>query len=275
MNKYTSKKRETALIIGLGLVLVVVVWFFAKNFWPNLFKKNKKSSMISKEIAEVPFITNEKLYNMLRSESKIAVVDIRPKEDFRKGHIEKSLNIPLDNFYADALSREKVNKMDDIIFYDSEGKIKDLALVTKNAQLKGFVNAKYLRGGLNSWKKAGYPLVSGDVTTNSNKIKTMTPEQFAVTLELEFIDPQIIDIRNPVEFENEHIIDAENIPLAELEKNISKISNIKTVLIYGESKEDQEYAASILFDLNFLNIYMLEGGLEAWKNSGGRVEKKQ
>jgi rhodanese-related sulfurtransferase len=132
-----------------------------------------------------------------------------------------------------------------------------------------------LRGGIRGWLASGYPLVSNDAasTTNSNaKIKSLTPAQFAVSLDRDYIDPQIVDLRGSADYNAEHIINSINIPLMELEKRSDELSLIKTVLIYANAKEDQESAAVTLFDLGYPNVYMLEGGLKAWKDANGKIE---
>jgi rhodanese-related sulfurtransferase len=57
-----------------------------------------------------------------------------------------------------------------------------------------------------------------------------------------------------------------------LEKDQGKLSPIKKIILYGASEEEAARAAASLFDLNLYNVWVLDGGLEAWKNAGGKTD---
>jgi 3-mercaptopyruvate sulfurtransferase SseA len=57
-----------------------------------------------------------------------------------------------------------------------------------------------------------------------------------------------------------------------LEFDQKGISRTSKIIIYGDNQEQASNAAATLFDLNYLNAYVLEGGLDAWKAAGGQLE---
>lgn len=80
-----------------------------------------------------------------------------------------------------------------------------------------------------------------------------------------------IDVREPVEFEAGHLEGAVNIPYFEIEARKGEINTDHPNVIYCIfSSWRAPYAANVLADLGFSNIYVLEGGISSW-NAGGQV----
>ena len=79
----------------------------------------------------------------------------------------------------------------------------------------------------------------------------------------------LVDVREPIEYEAEHIEGAMLIPLAELDR--SKLSNIvdKTIVLYCRSGKRSESAYEKIknYELKH-NYYSLKGGILAWKEDG-------
>jgi rhodanese-related sulfurtransferase len=76
-------------------------------------------------------------------------------------------------------------------------------------------------------------------------------------------DFQLIDVREPFEYEMSNI-GGENIPLANVMLEASKISKDKPVIMQCRSGKRSAAAAQQLEQLGYTNIYNLEGGILAW-----------
>ena len=78
--------------------------------------------------------------------------------------------------------------------------------------------------------------------------------------------PKIIDVREPWEFENDHI-DAENIPMGEIPGRISELSVYKDLelVICCRSGGRSGNIANYLRTQGFTNVRNLTGGMLAWK----------
>lgn len=86
------------------------------------------------------------------------VIDIRSKDEFRKGHLPDAINIP---------SRDVQKRMNEIESY----KDKPVILICKTGTTagatgsllakEGFTNLNKLRGGILEWQGANLPLVKG------------------------------------------------------------------------------------------------------------------
>jgi rhodanese-related sulfurtransferase len=79
-------------------------------------------------------------------------------------------------------------------------------------------------------------------------------------------DIQLIDVREPAEFESAQI-GGELIPLGTIPQNVDKISKDKQVIIH--CKSGKRSANAIMFlesNFGYENLYNLEGGILAWRD---------
>jgi len=114
-----------------------------------------------------------------------------------------------------------------------------------------------------------------------DEIKTLSPAEVKAILDEdkrgEFL---LIDVRQPVEYEEGHLPGSVLMPLDELESRRDELfrelySGRKTI-IYCRSGRRSMAAAIALCDLGLKNLYILEGGLNNWnfKTLKGKMEKK-
>lgn len=78
-------------------------------------------------------------------------------------------------------------------------------------------------------------------------------------------DFQLIDVREPFEYELSNL-GGENIPLADITNEASKISKTKPVIVQCRSGARSKAAIQQLEALGYTNLYNLTGGILAWKN---------
>lgn len=76
-------------------------------------------------------------------------------------------------------------------------------------------------------------------------------------------DFQLIDVREPFEYEMSNL-NGENIPLAGVVIEASKISKDKPVIMQCRSGARSAAAAMQLEQLGYSNVYNLKGGILAW-----------
>lgn len=80
----------------------------------------------------------------------------------------------------------------------------------------------------------------------------------------------IIDIREPDEYAREHIVGARNAPISKL--NGAPVHQQGDVVIYHCKSGMRTEANAHLLPTESCEAYVLEGGLEAWKSAGLKVE---
>ncbi|WP_377888537.1 rhodanese-like domain-containing protein [Alkalihalobacillus sp. R86527] len=100
------------------------------------------------------------------------------------------------------------------------------------------------------------------------KLKTLTEEEFIAG----YRKAQLIDIREPKDFDNGHILGARNIPVSQLKMRMKEIRKDQPVYMYDHNGIITSRAASMLSKNGIKDLYQLKGGFKKW---GGKVKKKK
>ncbi len=89
-------------------------------------------------------------------------------------------------------------------------------------------------------------------------------------------DALLLDVREPDEYANGHIVNARNVPLGQLEARLRDFEKAKhkPVIVHCASGSRASSAASMLRGKGFEKVYTLSGGIEAWRQAGLPLEKK-
>jgi rhodanese-related sulfurtransferase/rubrerythrin len=77
----------------------------------------------------------------------------------------------------------------------------------------------------------------------------------------------LLDVRQPGEYETEHIPGAKLIPLPGLKDGLSQLDKHKPVIAYCAIGGRSLAAAQLLSGLGFKKIYNLQGGIKAWQGN--------
>ena len=112
-------------------------------------------TMIKSALSGVKNITHQDLVLKVNRENA-KVVDVRSKDEFKKGHIVDALNVPLADIKNNQLAVLEKFKSSPIILVCNTGMTSGQA-----AQLlakQGFENLANLKGGMNEWQSANLPV---------------------------------------------------------------------------------------------------------------------
>lgn len=102
-------------------------------------------------------------------------------------------------------------------------------------------------------------------------MKKMTPSELRKRLDANEVT--LVDVREPVEHRSECIEGACSIPLAQISKEKLPSATLP-IVVHCQSGPRSEQAYEKLLQQNpGLDIYMLVGGIAAWKNAGFPVKK--
>ena len=77
---------------------------------------------------------------------------------------------------------------------------------------------------------------------------------------------ELIDVREPFEFETARIDGAKLIPLGEISERVDELHREKTFIIHCHSGARSAQAVQLLKQRGFANVYNLEGGIDAWSD---------
>jgi rhodanese-related sulfurtransferase len=272
--RQNEKNQHKVFVIGFSLIVLLLLWFLLKPFvsnWKN-GQPGRDEQKANEEILKAPSVMPEDLFKKVQSNSKIFLADTSSPEEFSRGHIATAVNIQADKLDKDFFTALGADRTADIFIVNQGDKLVDLATVVNKIVSQGFVNAKYLRGGISGWREKGFPLVSsGGSDQDSAKVKRITIDEIKKDAQISPDLLQFLDVRNKEIFAKEHIVQAINVPLSELESRKSEIPVLKKIIVYGSNEKEGFQAAATLIYLNFFNIYQMDGEIAEWKAAEGKV----
>lgn len=84
----------------------------------------------------------------------------------------------------------------------------------------------------------------------------------------------IIDVRPPDGYRTGHICGSVSVPVEAIEEVCQGLDTERLIVVYGGARDSAEgfVAADKLHTLSFHDVFVLDGGLSAWKNAGGCLE---
>jgi len=88
-------------------------------------------------------------------------------------------------------------------------------------------------------------------------------------------DAAVLDVREPGEFAQGHILNARNIPVGELDARVKEIERLKgkPLIVSCATGNRSGTAAAALRKHGFANAVALRGGVAAWQQAGLPTEK--
>ncbi len=99
-------------------------------------------------------------------------------------------------------------------------------------------------------------------------VKTVTEEEFRAG----YRKAQLIDVREPNEFEGGHILGARNIPMSQLKMRMKELRPDLPVYLYDQNGLRSARAAQFLHRKGYKDLTQLQGGFKKWS---GKVKTKK
>lgn len=101
----------------------------------------------------------------------------------------------------------------------------------------------------------------------STYLKVLTEEQFIEG----YRKAQLIDVREPQEFDKGHILGARNIPVTQMKQRLVEMRPDKPVYLYCQGTSRAARAAQLLHKNGYEDLYTLKGGFKKWT---GKIKSK-
>ncbi|MDG1711619.1 MAG: MBL fold metallo-hydrolase [Flavobacteriaceae bacterium] len=191
-------------------------------------------------------------FEIAANETGAIILDVRHQDDFAKGHIPQSIFIGIDGGFAPWVGAMIGNVDQAILIVTPEGREEET--VTRLARV-GFDNTLgYLKGGMNSWKKAAKTIDTVEGIEVANFKSLAEKEQL-----------NIFDVRKSGEYLSEHLIDANNTPLDFLNNHMSEFPTEGHFYLHCAGGYRSMIAASILKSRGIHNLIDVRGGFAAIK----------
>ncbi len=178
------------------------------------------------------------------------ILDTRTNMEFYKGFIPQALNIGLDGDFAPWVGALIVDVKQPLLLVTEEGKEEET--VTRLSRV-GFDNIiGHLKGGFGAWLQAG---------KEADVVDRITATQFANDVKPE--TDKVVDIRKETEYAAEHVSEAYNRPLANINEWIKDINPDEHFFLHCAGGYRSMIAASILQARGYRNFTEVEGGFKA------------
>jgi hydroxyacylglutathione hydrolase len=187
----------------------------------------------------VPRLADDKLAQTV---SNALVIDTRPAEEFAKGHVAGTLNIPLGGSFITWAGWLIPSDQDIYVVTD---RIDDVR------RALGLIGLDRIAGVFPPAAAAGneqVPQVSAD----------------ELTQRLPSNDLVVVDVRNDNEWKEGHIADAIHIPLGQLAQRVNELAASDNIVVHCQGGSRSAIAASLLQKLGRKNVANLTGGYRAY-----------
>ena len=129
-------------------------------------------------------------------------------------------------------------------------------MVTRLARVGYDYTLGYLKGGFDAWKNAGKEV---------DKIRSISAAQFAE--EWKEKKYTVLDVRKPGEYLSEHVENAANLPLDDINENLASLNKDENYFVHCAGGYRSMIFASILKARGFENLTDVKGGFKAIKES--------
>jgi len=190
------------------------------------------------------------------------LVDVREIDEYQQVRIPGSSFMPLSS-----LSEQFEELPTDIpvILYCRTGS-RSAHAVTALTYHASFTNVVNMEGGIVEWYEEGLPVAIEhvDIPVDQRPFSEMEPELAAKDLangEIRWV----VDVRPSAQFGTGHVPGATNIPFRQLPLRYAELPKAETVLVACDRGEISTIAARLLADLDFNDVRIIDGGIEAWR----------
>lgn len=185
------------------------------------------------------------------NETGALVLDTRDPETFAKGFIPNAISIGINGSFAPWVGALIPDIQQPILIIADQGQEEEV--VTRLARV-GYDHAiGYLKGGFEAWKEAG---------KETDCILSLGADKFA-GLYAANSDLKVVDVRKPSEYQAEHAVNAQNVPLDHLNDHLAELPTDETMYLHCAGGYRSMIAASILKARGYDNVVNIAGGFKA------------
>jgi hydroxyacylglutathione hydrolase len=215
-------------------------------YFATMKEQNKRGPQLLSELPVIQSGTTETLAQALAAGERI--IDLRPADQFRAGHIAGSINLPATSGFLNWAGW----------FTDAKqpiGLIGDSAQLGQAVQLLRQIGSDQIRQTWSLDLLAEWPETLATIA-DYQPTAAQIPHGFA-----------LLDVRNRDEYAQEHIAGSLNIPLNELATRVAELPK-QPVLVQCASGTRSAIASSLLSAAKIAEVHNFQGGIQAWKRAG-------
>ena len=227
---------------------------------PQYFPKNVMINIQGYENLETVLERGNKALNpaafeLVANETRALILDTRNPEDFAKGFVPNSINIGINGSFAMWVGELIIDIKQEILIVAEDNSNVEEA-ITRLSRV-GYDNTiGFLDGGFAAWSNSGKEI---------DTVSRITAAELEAKVNSE--ETTIIDVRKISEYQSEHLVNAENIPLNELNDHLAEFPKDKQFILHCAGGYRSMIAASILKQRGFDNFVDVIGGFGVIKET--------
>ncbi|MGB3150701.1 MAG: MBL fold metallo-hydrolase [Maribacter sp.] len=197
-------------------------------------------------------------FELAANETNALVLDVRHQDDFVKAHIPRSIFIGLNGDFAPWVGALIADTKQPLLLVTPKGQEEETITRLSRVGFDGTIG--YLKGGISAWtaaEKETDSITSIHASEAKDKLKSGSLVVF--------------DVRKESEYLSEHVINAENTPLSDLNRHLAEFPDNQDFLVHCAGGYRSVIAASILKSRGIHNLIDVAGGFGALKKEGVKV----
>jgi glyoxylase-like metal-dependent hydrolase (beta-lactamase superfamily II) len=213
---------------------------------------NREGAPALGELTELPAITPQELKSLL--EQGVDALDVRPGEQFARGHVPGSISIALSGQFASWAGAVLGLSSRPVLIAETPEQLAEARMRLARIGLEA--ERGYLKDGVGGWQRAGFALA---------ELPEITPQDLQKQLESGAI--QVLDVRREPEWQAGHIADAGWWPLDNFRVSTPEIDPKAPLAVHCKGGYRSMIACSLLLRAGLQNVMNLSGGFDAWKEA--------
>jgi hydroxyacylglutathione hydrolase len=213
---------------------------------------NRTGATALADLPALPPIEPAELKTLL-AEGALAL-DVRPGDQFAAAHVPGSVNIALSGQFASWAGALLGLAACPVLIAETEEAVSEARMRLARVVLED--SRGYLKGGIEAWKHAGFPLAT---------LPQITVE--ALSGRFQESDLQVLDVRREPEWEAGHIEGATWWPLDNFKVAPPEIDRNLPIAVHCKGGYRSTIACSLLQRAGFQNVVNVVGGFDAWQQA--------
>lgn len=194
------------------------------------------------------------------------LLDTRHKDEYVQAHVPGSVHLEADDQLSNRIGFVFPPDVPVILLLADPSEYEKVVFSLARVGYDNVVG--YLAEGLDVWEKMGLPITAGDIQDLEavelhNMLQTCSNGDC----------PQVVDVREPWEFQRGHVPGAILMPLGQLSGRLNELDPEHPVAVICASGNRSQSAAALLGQKGFKTVYNILGGTGAWMQSGLEVER--
>ena len=246
MNYALNQPNKQAFIEAVTEGLLPPPGYFGLNVAMNKQGYESFETVLNKGLRTL----NVEEFEAAAQEMDALILDTRSSNDFYKGYIPQSVNIGIAGDFAPWVGAMIVNVKQPILLVTDLGKEEESITRLSRVGFDGVIG--HLKGGFQSWI---------DAKKEIDQVNRISAESFAEQVNIN--EDTIVDVRKETEFATNHVENALNKPLADLNQWIKDINPSEHFYVHCAGGYRSMIAASILQARGFRNFTEIGGGFQA------------